>query len=168
MQLPRTAVQALCRAEARAPDWPLLAWRGGRFTVAQFAETARRYARGLRAGGVEPGGHVAVVAANSERFAALWYGIYLAGAVEVPINAEPRGPMLRYVLTDSDPAVVLVESSFAQRVRGLAPSGLRVVELDDTLLTSWETAPPIEEADPRRGRWPPSCTPRAQPGRPRA
>jgi crotonobetaine/carnitine-CoA ligase len=151
MQLPRTAVEALCRAEACAPDRPLLAWRGGRFTVAQFAQTARRYARGLRAGGLAPGGRVAVVAANSEHFAALWYGIYLAGAVEVPVNAELRGPMLQFVLTDSDPAVVLVESSFAERVRGVAPSGLRVVELDDALLRSWETAPPIEEADPPPG-----------------
>jgi carnitine-CoA ligase len=91
------------------------------------------------------------MAANSYRFLTLWYGIYLSGAVEVPVNSELRGPLLAHVLTDSDPALVLAESPFLDRIRAVAPPGLRVVELEDAVLAAWAGAPAIEEADPAPG-----------------
>jgi carnitine-CoA ligase len=145
----RSVIEELRAAEARRPHRVLLRWRGGQATVAEFAAMARSVANGLRSLGVRPGDRVAVLATNSVRFVALWYGIYLAGAVEVPVNADLRGPMLDHVLRDSEPAFLLAESEFLERVRAVAPPGLPVVEVDDALLAAWRAAPATEYADPR-------------------
>ena len=147
----RSVIEELRVAEAERPHRVLLRWRGGHATVAEFADTARCVANGLRSVGVRPGDRVAVLAANSERFIALWYGIYLAGAVEVPVNADLRGSMLDHVLGDSDPAFVLAEPDFIERVRAVARPGLRVIEVQNALLEAWRGAPTIEYADPRPG-----------------
>src|SRR5262245_58464541 len=141
---PRSVIEELRTAEARRPHSVLLRWRGGQETVAEFAGRARSVANGLRSLGVEPGDRVAVLAANSERFVALWYGIYLAGAVEVPVNADLRGPMLDHVLTDSEPAFLLAEPEFLERVRAVARADLRVIEVTDGLFEAWRAAPVIE------------------------
>jgi carnitine-CoA ligase len=147
----RSVIGELRLAEARRPHSVLLRWRGGQATVAEFADRARRVANGLRSEGVQPGDRVAVMATNSERFVALWYGIYLAGAIEVPVNADLRGPMLDHVLTDSEPAFLLAESEFLERVRAVARPDLRIVELRESLYETWRAAPSIEYADPGPG-----------------
>jgi crotonobetaine/carnitine-CoA ligase len=147
----RSVIEELRVAEARRPRRVLLRWRDGQATVAEFAATARWVANGLRSLGVRPGDRVAVLARNSARFVALWYGIYLAGAVEVPVNADLRGPMLDHVLSDSEPAFLLAESEFLERVRAVARPDLPVVEVQDALFEAWRTAPVIEYADPEPG-----------------
>ena len=138
------------------PGQPALLWVSecGPLTGLDWAELGaqvRILGTQLRAMGVRPGDRVAVLAANSERFIALWYGIYLAGAVEVPVNADLRGSMLDHVLGDSDPAFVLAEPDFIERVRAVARPGLRVIEVQNALLEAWRGAPTIEYADPRPG-----------------
>jgi crotonobetaine/carnitine-CoA ligase len=59
------------------------------------------------------------------------YGTYAAGAVEIPINSELRGPMLRAVLTDSEPAVILVEEPFRHIVAEQLAGRTRMLVLDD-------------------------------------
>src|SRR5690606_27219829 len=87
-------VDALLEAERRDPDAPLLIWHEGRWTVGEFADRARRWAGRLAELGIGRGDRVAVMSPNQPDFLALQYGIFLRGAVEVPINAERRGPML--------------------------------------------------------------------------
>jgi carnitine-CoA ligase len=147
----RSVISALREAEAHRPRSVLLRWRGGQATVAEFAATARSVANGLRALGVQVGDRVGVLASNSERFVALWYGIYLAGAIEVPVNADLRGPMLDHVLQDSEPAFLLAEPEFLERVRAVARPDLRVIELRPETFEAWRGAPAIDYADPRPG-----------------
>src|SRR5262249_18810093 len=144
----RSVIEELRVAEARRPHSVLLRWRGGQATVAEFAATARGVANGLHSLGVRRGDRVAVLAANSARFVALWYGIYLAEAVEGPVNADLRGPMLDHVLRHSEPTFLLAETEFVERVRAVARPDLRVVEVHDALLEAWRAAPAIEYADP--------------------
>ena len=143
----RSVLDELRLAEAEAPDRPLIRWAGGEWSVAEFADRARGCAAWLRRIGVEPGDRVAVFSGNSEHYLALWYGIYLAGAIEVPVNAELKGSMLQHVLEDSEPVVVIADEERVGRVEALAPLA-KLVELDEAKVAQWSNGDRIEEADP--------------------
>ena len=100
---------------AADPRRPFLRWRGGEWTVGDFTRRAKACAAALR---VEPGERVAIMSRNSAAQLAWQYGCYLAGAVEVPINADLRGPMLEHVLNDADPKLVLAQPEFHDRLDG--------------------------------------------------
>jgi crotonobetaine/carnitine-CoA ligase len=137
----------LAHAESVRPDATLLRWREGSWTVREFAEAARHMANGLRQRGIGPGDRVAVSADNSADYAALGYGIHLAGAVEVPVNVELRGPLLKHVLDDGDAHLLLVEPAHVAAIIACGATAT-VTLLDEDLLESFRAAPPIEYSDP--------------------
>ena len=147
----RSVLDELWKAEREAPDRPLLRWREGDCSVGQLADAVRRSARGIRAMGVQPGDRVAVVAGNSPHLVALWYGIHAAGAVEVSVNYELRGQMLRHVLDDAEPALVLVEEAYEDNVLRAGAQVTNVVRFDEALREKWDGAEDIELADPEPG-----------------
>jgi len=61
-----------------------------RLDYAGLRDAASRFARSLRARGVEPGDRVALILHNGIEAAIAWYGIWRAGAVVVPLNAQAR------------------------------------------------------------------------------
>ncbi|MFD6455564.1 class I adenylate-forming enzyme family protein [Nocardia sp. NPDC060220] len=116
--LRRSPVELLIAAEADRPDAPLLAWPEGTASVTEFARLARRCAVDLSERfGVRAGDRVAVVGRNSLHRLAWQYGIYWVGAVEVSVNFELKESMLRHVLTDSDPMLILTDEDFRAQVR---------------------------------------------------
>jgi crotonobetaine/carnitine-CoA ligase len=143
----RSVLDELRNAERSHPDRPLVRWPDGEWTVREFAVVARGCAAWLRDQGVSPGSRVAVYSQNSQHFLALWYGIYLAGAVEVPVNAELKGPMLAHVLDDSEPTLVRASEDRVDRVHSLG-SSLPVLLLDDEVTSSWSNGALTDEADP--------------------
>ncbi|MEU3574306.1 AMP-binding protein [Kitasatospora sp. NPDC036755] len=62
-------------------------------------------------GGVRPGDRVVLRLGNRREFAALYYGVLRAGAVAVPLNPEMKPFVLRGVLADAAPAVVVLGAS---------------------------------------------------------
>jgi carnitine-CoA ligase len=137
------AVDVLLAAEARNPDGDLLRWQDRRWTVAEFADRARRWARVVRDLGAGPGDRVAVMSSNTAEFLALQYGIYLCRAVEVPINAERRGAMLGDVLADADPLLVLADPPHDEPAAERLPAGARLVRIDGELLAEVDRAAPL-------------------------
>ncbi|MGV9866679.1 class I adenylate-forming enzyme family protein [Rhodococcus koreensis] len=121
--LRRSPVELLLDAEEIRPEAPLLAWPEGRASVAQFAQAARRCAEDLRTRyGIGPGDRVAVVGRNSFDRLAWMYGIFWIGAVEVSVNFELKGAMLRHVLADSDPVLILSDDDLLAEVASAAPT----------------------------------------------
>lgn len=120
----------LQHAEAIAPDRVLLRWRDGAWTVGQFGRAARVVADELRRRGVQPGDRVAVMASNSEWHLAVTYGVWLLGGVEVAVNAELRGPLLRHVIEDSEPRVLVVSSRLIELVRAQGRDQLVLVPIE--------------------------------------
>src|SRR5690606_35243211 len=119
----------LQRAERTDPDRVLLRWRGGSWTVRRFAAVARAVAAELSASGLGPGDRVAIMSGNSARTLAVTYGVWLAGAVEVAVNTELRGPLLHHVLTDADPALVLASADLLPTARTERPDlAFRAIE----------------------------------------
>lgn len=126
----RGPISDLLEAESLRPDAPLIRWTEGEWSVSDFAARARWCALALTDHGVGPGDRVAVLSRNSEWFLAWQYGIYLAGAVEVCINAELKGSFLAHVIEDSEPSLFLAQSEFFPVLDASGVVGVPVVDLD--------------------------------------
>lgn len=148
---PAGPTEVLLASERRDPERELLRWLEGSWTVGQFADRARRWARLLADAGVQRGDRVAMIATNDPDVLALQHAAYGLGAVEVPINAELRGSMLASVLADADPKVIVVEEALVGVATAHVPATSAVLALDDALRARADAAQPLELSTSRPG-----------------
>jgi crotonobetaine/carnitine-CoA ligase len=127
-------IEVLLAAAERDSDRDLFRWPGGgHMTVGEFLHRTLQWASVLLSEDVKRGDRIASFCGNSAEFVALQYGTYAAGCVEVPVNAELRGPMLQAVMEDCEPAVIVVDSELAEVVADYIPPQTRMLVLDDEL-----------------------------------
>jgi fatty-acyl-CoA synthase len=126
----RASAQAFAEREAVVfPD--------RRISYADLDAAARRWAAAMIALGVQPGQHVGLFMPTCPQFIEAFYGIAMAGAVAVPINARYQSHELAYLVRDADLVVLVTAGQVAEgldyrdRVRAALPS--------------------LAEADPARG-----------------
>lgn len=122
-----TNLDLLCQRAADPNDPPLLRFRDGgaivEWSSRRVLDTAERWAAGLAALGASPGDRVAVLVPNSAEYLTLTFAIAMTGSVEVPVNLEQRGPVLRHVLEDSTPKVLVMSAESAVHVDGCGYQG---------------------------------------------
>ncbi len=106
----------LIRAAGHWPDADALVLPASRHTFGDLAQRSVERARALIALGVEPGDHVAMLLPTSVEFVEILFGIAMAGAVPVPINARYRGGELRYLVDNSDSVAVITTTDVAEGV----------------------------------------------------
>lgn len=106
--LPATLLDMLAEQVDRRPDSEAVTELGGeRLTYRQLWDRASRVAGGLRAGGLKPGGRVAVrYPAGVNWVLALW-GTIMAGGVAVPVNTRSAQPEVEFLLGDAGAQVDL-------------------------------------------------------------
>ena len=126
---PRTLDQFLDATAAVYPDRPYVVTDDATWSYRDIQAWSVRIARGLVAGGVRPGDHVALVLANYPEFVALKFGIARAGAVAVPINYLNRRDELGYVLAQSQAVALVTMDRFR---------GLDYLAALDELAPAWE------------------------------
>jgi acyl-CoA synthetase (AMP-forming)/AMP-acid ligase II len=102
---------ALLRTAEARPDHVAVAMPEGSWTYGQLAERAVRIARNLIGAGIRPGDHVGVLMPNSFEILATCFGISLAGAVIVPINARFRTREIGFVVENADLACVVTSDA---------------------------------------------------------
>jgi crotonobetaine/carnitine-CoA ligase len=117
----RTVPALLRRGAERNGDRVALRSRSGSATFAEAYTDARRVAGGLAALGVARGDHVALLLDNSLDFYRCWFGVNVAGAVEVAVNTGYRGDGLQYIVEHSEAEVLVVEEALLERVAEIAP-----------------------------------------------
>ena len=99
-----------------------------RITYAALDQAARRWAAAMIALGVQPGQHVGLFMPTCPQFIEAFYGIAMAGAVAVPINARYQSHELAYLARDADLVVLITAGKVAEgldyrdRVRAALPS----------------------------------------------
>ncbi len=111
---PLTLHSALDQAVMTFGERPFVITDERTWTYREMADWSRRLAAGLAAHGVAPGDKVALVIGNHPEFVALKYAIARLGAVAVPINILNRRDELRYVLEQSDSALLVTMDSFRE------------------------------------------------------
>jgi acyl-CoA synthetase (AMP-forming)/AMP-acid ligase II len=121
-----------------APDGAFAtAGPGERLTYGELRAEVDRYARGLLALGVRRGDRVAMLTPPSTDFWRVMQATVSIGAIWVGINPRYQSRDFGYLLSDAQPAVVLVQSLFDGRnyieeLAPLAPRGARLVGLGQT------------------------------------
>ena len=116
------------------------------FSYSELWSRARRSARIFLNAGVEAGAPVLVMLDNTIEFIDAWLGLALAGAIQVPVNCEYRGEILRHQIKDSGAEIMLIDERYAERVNELEGDVGRL----DRLLVSGSTTP--DSALPQQ-RW---------------
>jgi acyl-CoA synthetase (AMP-forming)/AMP-acid ligase II len=93
--------EALERAAATFSGQEAVVDGDARWSFEELLDESRRVAHCLVASGIGPGDRVALWAPNSARWIATSFGIYLAGAVLVPVNTRFKGMEAAHVLRRS-------------------------------------------------------------------
>jgi acyl-CoA synthetase (AMP-forming)/AMP-acid ligase II len=81
-----------------------------RWSFEELYEESRVVASALIARGVAPGDRVALWSPNSARWIVASFGVYLAGAVLVPVNTRFKGPEVAHVLRRSSARLLLAST----------------------------------------------------------
>jgi len=97
-----TLGDALLRAARDRPDHPAIAMPEGTWSYGELAARATRIARNLIGMGVRPGDHVGVLMPNGFDILAAYFGVSLAGATIVPVNARFRAREMGYIVENAD------------------------------------------------------------------
>ena len=99
------------------------------WSFAQLAEVSARFAAGLQQRGLGSDDNVALIAPNSARWIAAFWGIQAAGVVAVPLDSQNDDRELAHMLEVSRCAWTVTTAALASRLHTLAPS-CRLVILD--------------------------------------
>jgi fatty-acyl-CoA synthase len=101
----------LLRSARRDPDHEALVFPDTRWSYGELADRAWAVARSLVALGVQPGEHVGILMSNHPDLVATFFGVSLAGAVVVPINARYRTSELDSIVENADLVALLTHDS---------------------------------------------------------
>lgn len=97
-------------------------------TYGALAQRASRLAAALRGPlGLAVGERVAIIAKNMPQYLEILYGIWMAGAVAVPVNAKLHGAEFGYILDHSGASVAFVSPDVETAIAPFAPESLRHV-----------------------------------------
>ena len=124
----------------REPDRPVAGTRHGDeitwMTAGEFATRVRQLAKGFIAAGVGPGDRVALMSRTRVEWPLVDFAIMMAGGVTVTIYDTSSLEQIRWILSDSDARMAIVETdALRQRVEDAAPdSGRTVMVIDDDAL----------------------------------
>ncbi|MFT3814852.1 MAG: class I adenylate-forming enzyme family protein [Acidovorax sp.] len=131
---PFAAVSDLVREHAaERPQAPALRDDTQALTYAELDALMDRVAAALQRDGLRPGDAMAVCAANSLRYAALFLGALRAGVVVAPLAASSTAQSLASMLRDADARLLFTDDAAAP----LAPPGLRRLALDGPEFDAW-------------------------------
>jgi len=111
----------------RQPDRPLAGSRHddtiGWVTAAELAARVRRLAKGLIASGIGPGDRVALMSRTRLEWPMVDFAVLMAGGIVVPIYETSSLDQVRWILSDSDARLAVVETDrLRQRVQDAAPA----------------------------------------------
>jgi long-chain acyl-CoA synthetase len=88
------------------------AWQS--VTAKEFGEQVKAVAAGLIASGVKPGERVCIMSSTRYEWTLLDYGIWMAGAVPVPIYETSSAEQVEWIVSDSGAVGVFLESDSHQ------------------------------------------------------
>ncbi len=119
---------ALLRSQRVLGDTDALVFPDVRFSYVQLEQSSRRWAKALIAARVKAGEHVGLLFNSHPDFVQAMFGIAMAGAVSVPINARYQAKELAYLTENADLVALILDGTpngvvnFAERLGQALPS----------------------------------------------
>lgn len=115
----RTVGAVLERAVERYPDRCALRYGSTDYSYSEIYSRARRMVSVLRDVGLRRGDRLLVMLPDRIEFVDAWLGSALEGILEVPVNTELKGEMLRYVFKHSKASMLLIDASYLDRLEAI-------------------------------------------------
>ena len=142
----------LMRTAARHPSAPAL-FDGTRQVAdyAAFADAAQRIAGWLQDQGVAPGDRVAICMGNTPAYLQLLYGIWIAGAAAVPVNAKLHPRETAFILGNAGAKLTFVSDAQAEGLRDETVSARAICVPGPDWEKVLSHAAPCQEVTPRAG-----------------
>lgn len=145
----------LARNATERPHQPFLVTADGSHSYAEVHLASLRFASRVRAMGIKPGDHVALIASNSAAFIVCWFGINLVGAVAVTLSDELVGDGLQYSVTQSDSKLLIVDAAWLrarERLEGaLSTLSILTIDTDAKFFAELDSQPQAEAVHARPG-----------------
>lgn len=116
LPLAEQTLPALLIRQAQLGDRVLLRHGGHELTFGDAPDFAASWAGRLAAAGIRAGDRLVVLADNSLDIFGLWLGAAWLGAVFAPINTAARGLVLKGMLENADPTLLVVQTDYADAV----------------------------------------------------
>lgn len=112
--LPSQTIGSIIAAGARRwPDRPALIFPDRQLGFGELHASACQWAKALIALGVRPGDKVGLLLNTCPEFVEVFFGIALAGAVSVPVNARYRAQELSYLVANADLVALITTGQVA-------------------------------------------------------
>jgi fatty-acyl-CoA synthase len=127
-----------------APDAPAIRFEGASLGYADLAGQSARAARFLCEDlGLAAGERIAFLGTNHPEQLVLTFAAARAGLILVPLNWRLAAPELAAILANAEPAALIVDPAFAERVPAILPetSRRRVLTLGEAIAGSAGPAP---------------------------
>lgn len=134
------------RSHARErPDAPAIVMGGSGETVTygELEQRSNRFAQLLRARGLRPGDHIAILMENNARYLEVAWAAQRSGLYYTAVNSHLRPAEVRYILGDCGATAVVTSSAVADVATALDLSGVPVRLMVDGASPGFE---PYEEA----------------------
>lgn len=128
-RLEQSVATVLAKRAARHPDKTWIIAEGRDWSYAEMERRALRLARGLAAQGVKAGDTVLLMLPDGIEIITCWLALARLGALEVPVNTQLRGTVLRHVLADSRASLIILDPRFADRIAPLLPECPRLAHI---------------------------------------
>lgn len=110
-----TLGSCLAQRAALHPDREFLVFGEQTWTYREFDDWVTLVAGGLLALGLKKGDKLAIMLPNCPEFLATWFACGRIGVIEVPVNTGYRGPLLRYIMDQSDSRMAVVSTKYLDR-----------------------------------------------------
>src|ERR1700739_313175 len=105
------------------PDRPatINASTGEVMSYGALDDLSRRFAAGLRALGLRPGDHIALMGSNGLMFHPVCWGAWLAGLYFTPVSTRLRQDEVESLIVDSGSKLVIASPDFEDLMTALKP-----------------------------------------------
>ena len=124
-------------------------------TVVSFGDIevrSRRYAHLLRAAGLRPGDHVAILMENHERYFEVFWGAQRIGLSTTPINWHLKADEAGYIIEDCGAVAVVTSARLSALAERLEPylGNVRLRLMVDGTAPGWQSYEAATDEHPRR------------------
>ena len=107
------------RWASRYPEESCLKYQELELTKAEFNSRVNRLSHAFQEMGLRKGERVGALMGNSHVFLEILFALSKIGGIMVPLNFRLATPELEYILTDSEPVMLVYSPEFVQTVEGL-------------------------------------------------
>ena len=119
----------LIRTAETFPDRIAAIYDGRRMSFRQLDHASDRFAKHLRDLNLPPNSRVAILFDNCLEYLPVFFGVFKAGLIAVPMDTSLRADALAQVLADSEARVLVVQGKFRRKLADLLKDNRQIASV---------------------------------------